>query len=52
MIIFELNIFGITIAPSYYGLMYVIGFVSGYYYIFKKNIISKENLDDLFFLFS
>ncbi|MBW7954916.1 prolipoprotein diacylglyceryl transferase [Candidatus Gracilibacteria bacterium] len=30
--------------------MYVIGFVSGYYYILKKNIISKEKLDDLFFL--
>ncbi len=50
MSIFELNIFWITIAPSYYWLMYVIWFISWYYYIFKKNILSKEKLDDLFFL--
>ncbi|PID87390.1 prolipoprotein diacylglyceryl transferase [Candidatus Gracilibacteria bacterium] len=42
MTIFDLNIFGIHIAPSYYGLMYAIGFISGYL------IIKKSRLQDYF----
>ncbi|MGE4443442.1 MAG: prolipoprotein diacylglyceryl transferase [Candidatus Altimarinota bacterium] len=49
MTIFEINIFGFTLAPSYYGLMYALGFIAGYYYILKKNILKKEELENLFF---
>ncbi|MDD3645997.1 MAG: prolipoprotein diacylglyceryl transferase [Candidatus Gracilibacteria bacterium] len=33
MQIFEITLFGITIAPTYYGLMYALGFLAGYYVI-------------------
>ncbi|MDD5770298.1 MAG: prolipoprotein diacylglyceryl transferase [Candidatus Gracilibacteria bacterium] len=49
MTIFQIHIFGLTIAPSYYGLMYAIGFIAGYYYFLKKNIIKKQELENLFF---
>lgn len=49
MTIFEIQLFWITIAPSYYGLMYVLWFIAWYYYFLKKNIISKQELEDLFF---
>lgn len=49
MTIFELNFFWFTVAPSYYWLMYAIAFLSGYYYILKKNIITKNELESLFF---
>jgi len=48
MTIFSLNIFWITIAPSYYWLMYAIGFLSWYYIIKKRWFIVWEKLDDLF----
>lgn len=48
MTIFELNIFWITIAPSYYWLMYAIWFLAGYYIIKKRWFISDKKLDDLF----
>ncbi|MDP5039231.1 MAG: prolipoprotein diacylglyceryl transferase, partial [Candidatus Gracilibacteria bacterium] len=47
MTIFELNFFGINIAPSYYGLMYVLSFLIGYFYIKSKKIINNKKLDDL-----
>lgn len=50
MTIFELNILWFTIAPSYYGLMYIIGFIAGYYYMLKSNILTKNQLEDLFFV--
>lgn len=49
MTIFEINIFWFTLAPSYYGLMYALWFIAGYYYILKKNILKKEELENLFF---
>lgn len=49
MTIFELNIFWFTLAPSYYGLMYALWFIAWYYYILKKNILKKEELENLFF---
>ncbi len=47
MKIFELNIFWLTIAPTYYWLMYALGFLSWYYIIKKRKVIPKKILDDL-----
>lgn len=49
MTIFEINIFWFTLAPTYYGMMYALWFLAWYYYILKKNIIKKEELENLFF---
>jgi len=49
MPIFEINLFWFTLAPSYYWLMYALWFLVWYYYFFKKNIISKKELENLFF---
>jgi phosphatidylglycerol:prolipoprotein diacylglycerol transferase len=47
MKIFEITLFGITIAPSYYGLMYAIGFLLGYWIILKRKKIEEDALDSL-----
>lgn len=47
MTIFEINLFWLTIAPSYYGLMYAIWFAIWYLYLKKTNIVPKNKLDDL-----
>jgi phosphatidylglycerol:prolipoprotein diacylglycerol transferase len=49
MTIFEITLFWITISPTYYWLMYAIWFMSWYYIIKKRAIISAEKMDDLFF---
>jgi len=48
MSIFEINIFWVTIAPSYYWLMYAIWFMAWYYIIKKRGKISSDMMDDLF----
>ena len=48
MTIFEITIFWITIAPSYYGLMYVLGFILWYIILEKRQILWKKELDSLF----
>ncbi len=48
MTLFEIQIFWFTLAPSYYGLMYAWAFLIGYYYLLKKNLLKKEDLDSLF----
>lgn len=48
MTIFTLHIFWLTIAPSYYWLMYAISFLIWYFFILKTKILSKEKLDSLF----
>lgn len=48
MKIFEITLFGITIAPTYYGLMYALSFIIWYYILYKRKIINRDNLDDLF----
>lgn len=50
MKIFELTIGGITIAPTYYALMYVLGFVAGFFFL-KKFFVWKKmsDLDDFIF---
>jgi len=49
MTIFELQLFGMTFAPTYYGLMYVLGFIAGYYYVDWRKVVSKLQLESLFF---
>ncbi len=48
MTIFQVTLFWITIAPSYYGLMYAIWFIAWYHIIKKRNIIPSKVMDDLF----
>ena len=48
MTIFELNIFGIHLAPSYYWLMYAIWFIIWYYIILKRKFLWVNKLDNLF----
>ncbi len=48
MTIFELNLFWINIAPSYYWLMYAIWFIAWYYIILKRWFLVAEKLDNLF----
>ena len=46
MKIFELTLFWITLAPSYYGLFYALSFF-GWYYFFKKNkFFDEKDLDN------
>lgn len=40
MSIFEINVFWFTLAPSYYGLMYALGFMAGYLIIKKRGQIT------------
>lgn len=51
MKIFELHIFGLTIAPTYYALMYILGFGAAWFFL-KKNVDWKksEHLDELIFM--
>jgi len=47
MTIFELHLWGITLAPTYYGLMYALGFIAGYIYTQKKKLLTEAQLDSL-----
>ena len=49
MTIFTINLFWITISPSYYWLMYAFGFLAWYYYLLKTKILTKPQVEDLFF---
>jgi len=48
MTIFDITLFGINIAPSYYGLMYALWFLLGYSIIKKRWFIVWDKLDNLF----
>lgn len=48
MTIFELQLFWITIAPTYYGLMYAIWFMAWYQIIKNRWVIPFERMDNLF----
>jgi len=48
MKIFETTLFWITIAPSYYGLMYSLSFLVSYLILRKKNFIKEKELETLF----
>lgn len=47
MYIFSINIVGFQISPTWYGLMYAIGFISGYFILQKRKIFTKEQLESL-----
>ncbi|QFR39216.1 prolipoprotein diacylglyceryl transferase [Candidatus Gracilibacteria bacterium 28_42_T64] len=49
MNIFEINVLGFTIAPSYYGLMYALSFIIGYLIIRRRGYVKSILLDDLLF---
>ncbi|MDD3120293.1 MAG: prolipoprotein diacylglyceryl transferase [Candidatus Gracilibacteria bacterium] len=49
MPIFEINIYGIHLAPTYYGLMYTIAFIIGYIVLKKRKIFTSEELENLIF---
>jgi len=48
MTIFEITLFGITIAPSYYGMMYVIGFLYWVWYLKKFSSYTPAQQESLF----
>lgn len=51
MKIFEITLFGVTIAPTYYALMYILAFVVAWFFVKKFFTFKKsEHLDELFFL--
>ncbi|MDD2693972.1 MAG: prolipoprotein diacylglyceryl transferase [Candidatus Gracilibacteria bacterium] len=47
MSIFDFSFLGIHIAPTWYGLMYAIGFIACYEYIKKNGYISTKDTDSL-----
>lgn len=49
MKIFEIEIFGIFLAPTYYGLMYALSLLLWYFIFIKRWIFSKEKVEKLFF---
>jgi phosphatidylglycerol:prolipoprotein diacylglycerol transferase len=48
MIIFDIYIFWVHIAPTYYGLMYAIGFIGWYHIINKRWQFVWERIESLF----
>jgi len=48
MTIFSISIFWITLAPTYYWLMYALAFLIWFYIIKKRALIAWKILDDLF----
>ncbi len=49
MPIFELSLFGLTIAPTYYGTAYALGFLLGYAVLKKRGVVPSTKIDDLLF---
>lgn len=47
MSIFSITFFWIHIAPSWYGLMYALGFIGGYWILKRRKIFSEWELDSL-----
>ena len=45
--IFEISLFGISIAPKWYGLMYALGFYISYQFIKKWGKLNLKELDNL-----
>lgn len=50
MHIFEVSIFGISIAPTWYGLMYALGFIICFEYMARYSQIHRRDMD-IFLLF-
>ena len=49
MSIFELHILGLTIAPTWYWLMYALGFFSCYEYVKRNGFLREWDIDTLLF---
>jgi len=47
MTIFDIELLGLHIAPTYYGLFYAISFAFGYWYIARQKAMSEDHLDIL-----
>jgi phosphatidylglycerol:prolipoprotein diacylglycerol transferase len=47
MYIFETSIFGIHIAPTWYGLMYALGFIFCYYFGSRYSQVARKDLDNI-----
>ncbi len=47
MEIFSVSIFGITIAPTYYGLAYALGFLSGYAIVVRRASFDRDTIERL-----
>lgn len=45
MAIFSFQIFGLTIAPTYYGLAYALGFLVVFSYLGKRKFLNEKQLD-------
>lgn len=52
MKIFEITLFGITFGPTYYALMYIIGFIIAWYFLKKKIKWRNEEEFDTLMLYS
>ncbi len=50
MTIFEFHIFGVLIAPTYYGLAYALGMLGAYSWVSRRRIFSTQDLDQLFYV--
>jgi phosphatidylglycerol---prolipoprotein diacylglyceryl transferase len=50
MSLFELQIFGLTIAPTWYGLMYALGFIISYEYMKKQRILRADDGESFFLM--
>lgn len=50
MTLFELEIFGLTIAPTWYGLMYALGFIISYEYIKRRGILRTSDGESFFLM--
>lgn len=47
MPIFSVTLFGIHLVPSWYGLMYALGFIAGYLIIKSRKLLSDAELETL-----
>jgi len=47
MTIFNITLFWIHIAPTWYGFMYALAFLSGYYILLKRKILTEKELESL-----
>jgi hypothetical protein len=47
MYLFEVSVFGIHIAPTWYGLMYALGFIFCYLFVGKYSRVAKSDMDNL-----
>ncbi len=48
MTLFSFELFGHTFSASFYGLMYAVAFIVGFWILKQKKIFTEKQLDDLF----